>query len=74
MPFVHMPASFEINEDEVKRKPRLHHHSMLFREGEFIITKDDKDATDWYCAEICQVLPDRIKVNYYTTVAAPLED
>jgi hypothetical protein len=47
---------------------------MAFREGEFILTKDDKNATDWYCAEVSQVLPDRIKVNYYTTVAAPLED
>ena len=72
--FTQMPASFEINEDEVKRKPRTHHTSLPFREGEFIITKDDPLSTDWYCAEVSQLLPDRIKVNYYTTITDPLED
>jgi hypothetical protein len=40
--------------------------------GEFVILKDDPEATDWYCAEIRAVLPDRIEVNYYTTQAPPL--
>ena len=56
------------------RKPRVHHASFPFKEEEFILTKDDMDAPDWYFAEISEVLPDRIKVNYYTTETPPLED
>ncbi len=39
------------------------------QEGEFVIIKDDSNAKTWYCAEIRRILADRIKVNYYTTVA-----
>ena len=74
VPYTHMPASFTIDEDAVKRKPRLHHLSMQFREGEFIITKDDPAANDWYCAEVSRVLTDRLELNYYTTVTQPLDD
>jgi hypothetical protein len=38
------------------------------QEGEFIIVKDDPQATDWYCVEVRKVLVDRIEVNYYTTI------
>jgi hypothetical protein len=38
------------------------------QEGEFIIVKDDPQATDWYCAEVRKILADRIEVNYYTTI------
>ena len=74
VPFSDMSDSFEINDNEDKRKPALHHTSMPFNAGEFILTKDDMEAKDWYCAEVSEVLPDRIKVNYYTTVTPPLED
>ena len=46
VPFAHMPDSFDISDDDVVRKPRLHHVSMPFREGEFILTKDDPNAPD----------------------------
>ena len=29
---------------------------------------------DWYCAEILQVLTDRIKISWYTTQEAPLQN
>jgi hypothetical protein len=74
VPFHHMPDNFEFIEDETTRKPRLHHVSIPLREEEFIITKDDPNAPDWYVAEVSRVLADRIEVNYYTTVAEPLED
>ena len=74
VPFHQMPDNFQINEDEATRRLRLHHDSIPLREGEFIITKDDPYAQDWYVAEISRALADRIEVNYYTTVALPLED
>ncbi len=43
------------------------------QEGEFIIVKDEPQATDWYCAEVRKVLADRIEVNYYTTITPALE-
>ena len=78
VPYKHMPANrYALAEDDTtERKPRLrlHHASFPFREGEFILTKDDMNAPDWYLAEVCEVLPDRIKVNYYTTVTPPLDE
>ena len=74
VPYADMPKSFEIEEDKLNWKPCKHHESMRFREGELILTKDDLHAPDWYCAEISKVLPNRIEVNYYTTVTPPLED
>jgi hypothetical protein len=44
------------------------------QEGEFVILKDDPDATTWYCAEIKKILADRIEVNYYTTCTPALEN
>ena len=41
--------------------------------GEFVIIKDDPQARDWYCAEVCKILADRIEVNYYTSTTPPLE-
>ncbi len=32
-----------------------------------MILKDTKDANTWYCAQVLEKLPDRIKVSYYTT-------
>ena len=74
VPHRDMPKSFEINEDSVKRKPRAHHKGIAFREGEFILTKDGMSAPDWYCAEVSKLLPNRIEVNYYTTITPALDD
>ena len=32
-----------------------------------MILRDTKDANTWYCAQVLEKLPDRIKVSYYTT-------
>ena len=32
-----------------------------------MLLKDTKDANTWYCAQVLEKLPDRIKVSYYTT-------
>ena len=42
------------------------------QEGEFVIIKDDPNATTWYCAEVRKILVDRIEVNYYTTCTPAL--
>jgi hypothetical protein len=42
------------------------------QEGEFVIVKDDPNASDWYCAEVRKILADRIEVNYYTTITPPI--
>jgi hypothetical protein len=39
-----------------------------------VIIKDDPNASDWYCAEIRNILADRIEVNYYTTITPALTD
>ncbi len=44
------------------------------QEGEFVILKDDPNATTWYCAEVRKILADRIEVNYYTTSTPALEN
>jgi hypothetical protein len=41
-------------------------------EGEYIIIKDTKNSKTWYCAEVLEKLPDRIKVSYYTTSISSL--
>jgi hypothetical protein len=42
------------------------------QEGEFVIIKDEPNATTWYCAEVRKILADRIEVNYYTTCTPAL--
>jgi hypothetical protein len=48
-----------------------HMHCSLvespIEEGEVILLKDGCDASTWYCAQILEKLPDRIKVSYFTT-------
>ncbi len=44
------------------------------QEGEFVILKDDPNATTWYCAEVRKILADRIEFNYYTTSTPALEN
>ena len=38
-----------------------------------MLLKDGSSATTWYCAQVIEKLPDRIKVSYFTTQAASLE-
>jgi hypothetical protein len=45
---------------------------MKPRVGEMVILRDYPDAKDWYVAEICQVLSDRLAVNGYITMELPL--
>jgi hypothetical protein len=41
-------------------------------EGEYVILKDTKDAKTWYCAQVLEKFPYRIKVSYYTTLTSAL--
>ena len=65
-------------EDRLINEPRLQAEAagsdIPYREGEFVILKDDPNAETWYCAEIRKILADRIEVNYYTTATAALLD
>ena len=65
-------------EDRLIYEPRIQmeaiRNDIPYREGEFVILKDDPNAETWYCAEIRKILADRIEVNYYTTATAALPD
>ncbi len=39
-----------------------------------VILKDERSAVTWYCAQVIEKLPDRIKVSYFTTQVTSLED
>ena len=52
----------------------LHVRGTAPVESEYVILKDEVGAPDWYCAQILQVLPDRVKVAWLTTKVAPLAD
>ncbi len=41
-------------------------------EGEYVIIKDTKESKTWYCAQVLEKLPDRIKVSYYTNTTPAL--
>ena len=58
----------------VERAPNAHQSIALFpiEEGEYVILKDTKDSNTWYCAQVLEKLPDRIKVNYHTTSISAL--
>ena len=51
-----------------------HQSIALFpiEEGEYVILKDTKDANTWYCAQVLEKLPDRIKVSYHPTSISAL--
>ena len=54
--------------------PHLHQsltHTPI-EEGEYILIKDTKNSKTWYCAQVLEKLPDRIKVSYYTTTTPSL--
>jgi hypothetical protein len=65
-------------EDRLINEPRLQieaiRNDIPYREGEFVILKDDPKAETWYCAEIRKILADRIEVKYYTTATSALPD
>ncbi len=52
-----------------EKTPHVHQSIALspIEEGEHVIIRDFKDANTWYCAQVLEKLPDRIKVSYYTT-------
>jgi hypothetical protein len=54
--------------------PHLHQSLALspIEEGEYIVIKDTKNSKTWYCAQVLEKLPDRIKVSYYTTTTPSL--
>ena len=52
----------------------LHVRGTAPVESEYVILKDEIGAPDWYCAQILQVLTDRVKVAWLTTKVAPLSD
>ena len=52
----------------------LHQQGTGPVESEYIIIKDEINAPDWYCAQVLQVLADRIKVAWLTTKVGPLEN
>jgi hypothetical protein len=41
-------------------------------EGGYILIKDTKNSKTWYCAQVLEKFPDRIKVSYYTTTTPSL--
>ena len=53
----------------IEKAPHAHRSIALspVEEGEYVILKDTKDSNTWYCAQVLERLPDRIKVNYHTT-------
>jgi hypothetical protein len=52
-----------------EKAPHAHQSIALspIEEGEYVLLKDTKDSNTWYCAQVLERLPDRIKVSYYTT-------
>jgi hypothetical protein len=56
-------------------KPPYLHQNLTqspIEEGEYVIIKDTKVSKTWYCAQVLEKLPDRIKVSYYTTTTPAL--
>ena len=71
---ISLVPSIEIKSDpsdsnREEKAPHAHQSIALspIEEGEYVLLKDTKDANTWYCAQVLEKLPDRIKVNYYTT-------
>ena len=55
-------------------KTGIHQRGIGPVESEYIIMKDEVNAPDWYCAQVLQVLTDRVKVAWLTTKVAPLDN
>jgi hypothetical protein len=56
------------------KPPHLHRSLELspIEEGEYVVIKDSKESKTWYCAQVLEKLPDKIKVSYYTTITPSL--
>ncbi len=56
------------------RPPHVHRSLELspIEEGEHVLIKDSKESKTWYCAQVLERLPDRIKVRHYTTITPSL--
>ena len=54
-------------------EPTKHQKGMELRVGEMVIMLDYPESSDWYVAEISQVLHDRFTVNGYITNEATLD-
>ena len=61
-------ASSEPNE------PAKHDKSIPLREQELIICKGDHSSQEWYLAEVREVLPRQIKLNYFSAYTPALEN
>jgi hypothetical protein len=55
------------------RRPSLHKGGVP-EEGEFIITRDEIGAKTWHVAQVTDVLTDRTKVNYHTTLTQQVDN
>ena len=68
VPAAIMPKAEDIRDpaDIPKPDPQPHddQNTLLLREGELIICKDDPSSTEWYVAEVWKVLPDKAEVKY----------
>jgi hypothetical protein len=63
------------SETDLGHKPPHLHRSLELspiEEGEHVLIKDSKESKTWYCAQVLEKLPDRIKVSYYTTITPSL--
>jgi hypothetical protein len=57
------------------RPPHVHRSLALLspiEEGEYVLIKDSKESKTWYCAQVLEKLPDRIRVSYCTTITPSL--
>jgi hypothetical protein len=56
------------------KTPRVHRSLVLspIEEGKYVFIKDSKESKTWYCAQVLEKLPDRIKVSYQTTITPSL--
>ncbi len=56
------------------RPPHVHRSLALspIEEGEYVLIKDSKESKTWYCAQVLEKLPDRIRVSYYITITPSL--
>jgi hypothetical protein len=67
----------DLSDAGVTTKAPHKHQSLMespIEEGEVILLKDGSDAATWYCAQIIEKLPDRIKVSYFTTENSSLRN
>ena len=75
-----IPSRHRVNNgrNEVNRHDHLmpanHAPDAKPAEGEYVLLKDHPSSKDWYCAQIEEVLVDRIRVSYHTTITPPLHN